>query len=57
MSVPRLVLDNKCKDSPYRAGGDDYSTAEPGKDRALIRILDNFPQPERHFLKTTRVKV
>jgi hypothetical protein len=35
------------------------TTAPPpnsGNDRAPIGILDIFPQPERHFLKTTRVK-
>ena len=51
-----LVLDDKCDDSPYPTGDDDRSAAEPGNDRALIGILDNFPQPEKHFLKTARAK-
>jgi hypothetical protein len=44
------------EDSPYPTGDNDRAAAEPGKDRTLIGILETFPQPERHFLKTARPK-
>jgi hypothetical protein len=49
-----LVFNNKGDNRPYASGDDDRSAADQGKDRAYIGILDNFPQPKRHFLKTAR---
>ena len=49
MSVPRLVLDNKCKDSPNPAGGNDYYGADPRPVRLVVGILENSRKPGEHF--------